>query len=211
MEASDGHAAKFERTATAAVDGVPGDWPRSRHGSETRIGRAHYLQPFTGDRKPGLQAGTEVAGFGGRFGYRVHPHLNLESELNFLPGNSATSGNHLQAFAGVKAGKRWERGGVFLKVRPGFIRFSRDPFGVGKPGAAFLSHQRAASTEPAVDFGGVIEYYTRRGLTLRLDVGYDLIHYALREVRTSPSLPGFEAGGFTTHNWQESFGVGFRF
>jgi hypothetical protein len=155
--------------------------------------------------------GTEVAGVGGRFGYRLDPYLTLESELNFLPGNSATSGNHLQGFAGVKAGKRWERGGIFLKVRPGFIWFSRDPFGVGKSGAPFLSHQRAASMEPAVDFGGVIEYYTRRGLTLRLDVGYDLIHYARREVRISPSLPGFGAGGFTTHNWQVSFGVSFRF
>jgi hypothetical protein len=155
--------------------------------------------------------GTEVAGFGGRFAYRVHPYLNLESEISFLPGNPATSGNHLQGFAGVKAGKRWDRSGVFVKVRPGFIRFSRDPFGVGKSGAAFPSHDRAASTEPAIDLGGVMEYYTSREMTLRLDVGYDLIHYARREVHTSPILPGFEAGGFTTHNWIVSFGAGFRF
>jgi len=38
-----------------------------------------------------------------------------------------------------------------------------------------------------------------------------VIRYARRTVRTSDFLPPFEAGGFTTHNWQSSFGVGFRF
>lgn len=155
--------------------------------------------------------GTEVGGFGGRFGYRLFRHLDLDTELNFLPGNSATSGNHVQGFVGAKAGMRWSKGGVFLKVRPGFIRFSRDPFGVGKPGTAFLSHERAASTEPAVDFGGVVEYYTSRGFVLRFDLGYDLVYYARRDVRSSPTLPSFQAGGFTTHNWQASVGVTFRF
>jgi len=155
--------------------------------------------------------GTDVGGLGVRFGYRIFRHLDLDTEFNFLPGNSATSGNHVQGFAGAKVGKRWTKGGVFLKVRPGFIRFSRDPFGVGKPGAVFLSHDRAASTEPALDLGGVVEYYTSRGFILRFDLGYDLVHYARRDVRSSPALPSFEAGGFTTHNWQGSVGVNFRF
>src|SRR6185369_975630 len=65
--------------------------------------------------------GTEVGGLGGRFVYRAFPMLDFESEINFLPGNSATSGNHLQGFFGVKAGKRWQKAGIFLKARPGFI------------------------------------------------------------------------------------------
>src|SRR5215471_6979641 len=107
--------------------------------------------------------GTESAGLGGRLVYRAFPLVDLENEINFLPGNSATSGNHLQGFFGVKAGKRWQKGGIFLKARPGFIHFRRDPFGVGKPGSNFLSTERAASTEPDIDLGGVIEYYTARG------------------------------------------------
>src|SRR5262245_32806485 len=162
-----------------------------------------------GSRDVGI--GTESAGLGGRLVYRAFSLVDVETEINFLPGNSATSGNHLQGFFGVKAGKRWKKGGIFLKVRPGFIHFSRDPFGVGKPGSSIFSIERAASTEPDVDLGGVIEYYTARGLILRFDLGDSVIHYARRTVRTSEFLPSFEAGGFTTHNWQGSLGISVRF
>jgi hypothetical protein len=64
------------------------------------------------------RVGTEIAGFGGRLVYRALPVLDVESEIDFSPGNSATSGNHLQALFGMKAGKRWEKAGVFLKARP---------------------------------------------------------------------------------------------
>ena len=162
-----------------------------------------------GSRDAGV--GTESAGLGGRLVYRAFPLLDLETEINVLPGNSATSGNHLQGFFGVKAGKRWQKGGIFLKARPGFIHFSRDPFGVAKPGSGFFSNERVASTEPDIDLGGVIEYYTARGLILRFDLGDSVIRYARRTVRTSEFLPAFEAGGFTTHNWQGSFGISLRF
>ncbi len=157
------------------------------------------------------RVGTEIAGFGGRLVYRAFPLVDLETEINFSPGNSATSGNHLQALFGVKAGKRWEKAGVFLKARPGFIHFSRDPFGVGKPGSSVFLHEWANSTEPNMDVGAVMEYYTARGLTVRFDLGDSIIRYARRTVRTSEFLPTVEAGGFTTHNWQGSFGIGFRF
>jgi hypothetical protein len=155
--------------------------------------------------------GTDSGGLGGRLVYRAFPLLDLETEFNFLPGNSATSGNHLQGFFGVKTGKRWKQGGIFLKARPGFIHFRRDPFGVPKPGSSIFSTERATSTEPDIDLGGVVEYYTARGLILRFDLGDSVIHYARRTVRTSQFLPPFEAGGFTTHNWQGSFGISFRF
>jgi hypothetical protein len=155
--------------------------------------------------------GTDSGGLGGRLVYRAFRLLDLETEFNFLPGNSATSGNHLQGFFGVKTGKRWKQGGIFLKARPGFIHFRRDPFGVPKPGSSIFSTERATSTEPDIDLGGVVEYYTARGLILRFDLGDSMIHYARRTVRTSQFLPPFEAGGFTTHNWQGSFGISFRF
>jgi hypothetical protein len=156
-------------------------------------------------------AGTESVGFGGRLVYRALPFMDLETEINFLPGNSATAGNHLQGLFGVKAGKRWEKVGIFLKARPGFMHFRRDPFGVGKPGGSFPSHERATSTEPNLDLGGVVEYYTARGLILRFDLSDSVIRYGRRTVRTSDFVPTFEAGGFTTHNWQGSFGISVRF
>jgi hypothetical protein len=42
--------------------------------------------------------GTDSGGLGGRLVYRAFPLLDFETEFNFLPGNSATSGNHLQGF-----------------------------------------------------------------------------------------------------------------
>ena len=155
--------------------------------------------------------GTGAGGLGGRFVYRALPVLDLEGEIHYLPGNSATSGNHLQGFFRVKVGKRWENGAIFLKARPGFIHFRRDPFGVQKPGSSIFSHERASSTEPDLDLGGVIEYYTSRGLILRFDLGDSVIRYARRTIRTSEFVPPYEAGGFTTHNWQGSFGIGLRF
>jgi hypothetical protein len=56
-----------------------------------------------------------------------------------------------------------------------------------------------------------MEYYTARGLILRFDLGRTVVRYAQRTVRTSEFLPAFEAGGFTTHNWQASLGIGVRF
>jgi len=162
-----------------------------------------------GSRDVGV--GTDAAGLGGRLVYRALPFVDLETEINLLPGNSATSGNHLQGFFGVKTGKRWTKGGVFLKARPGFIHFSRDPFGVPQPGSSIFSTERASSTEPDIDLGGVVEYYTARGFIVRFDLGDSIISYARRTVRTSSTLPPVEAGGFTTHNWQGSLGISFRF
>ena len=109
-----------------------------------------------------------------------------------------------------RPGKRWEKGGVFLKARPGFIHFRRDPFGVKNQAAAFLA-RTGLQYGTRSRSGGVIEYYTSRGLILRFDLGDSVIRYARRTVRTSEFVPAYEAGGFTTHNWQGSFGIGFRF
>ena len=157
--------------------------------------------------------GTQAAGIGGRFVYRALPFLDLESDITVLPGNSATAGNHLQGLFGAKAGLRTHKIGLFVKARPGFMHFSKDPFGVSKTGtgADFFSRERASSTEPNLDVGGVVEYYTVRGVILRFDLGDSIIRYAPRMVRVSDFVPPFEAGGFTTHNWQGSFGVSFRF
>jgi hypothetical protein len=163
-----------------------------------------------GTRDAGV--GTEAAGMGGRFTYRIKPFLHLETEMNVLPGNSATSGNRVQGLFGAKMGVQWKKVGFFVKARPGFLHFRRDPFGVGVPsGTNFFSRERAKSTEPTLDIGGVIEYLTEGGVTVRFDLGDSMVRYAPRTVRTSDFVPPFQAGGFSTHNWQGSFGVGIRF
>jgi len=155
------------------------------------LGTYTFLREI-GTRDVGV--GTDSGGLGGRLVYRAFPWLDLETEINFLPGNSATSGNHLQGFFGVKTGKRWTKGGIFLKARPGFIHFRRDPFGVQKPRTSIFSSERATSTEPDIDLGGVVEYYTARGFILRFDLGDSVIHYARRTVRTSQFVSRLKPG-----------------
>jgi hypothetical protein len=162
-----------------------------------------------GTRDAGV--GTDVGGIGGRLVYRRLTYVDLDGDVALLPGNSATTGTKLQGFLGVKAGPRFSKLGVFVKARAGFIYFSRDPFGVATLSSGLFSTDRASSTEPSVDIGAVIEYYTNRGAIVRLDAGDTMIRYASRLVQTSSFLPAVRAGGFTTHNVQISLGVTFRF
>jgi hypothetical protein len=152
-----------------------------------------------------------VAGIGGRFVYNLMRYADVEAEAILLPGSQA-SGNRAQGFFGGKIGIRRDRFGVFIKARPGFIYFSNSPFGDSEPGSgdSFFSHDFASATEPSIDLGGVVEYYNRRGLILRFDLGDTVVSYGTRTVRISQQQE-IQAGGFTTHNWQGSFGFGFRF
>jgi hypothetical protein len=72
--------------------------------------------------------------------------------------------------------------------------------GVGAPGTTFFSREHAHSTEPNVDVGGVVEFYTRQGLILRLDIADSVVSYGRRTIHISDSVPDIQAGGFTTYN-----------
>ena len=185
-----------------------GAWAQSEQRFELGVLGTYSFLREIGTRDAGV--GTEVAGFGGRFVYRANRFLDLESDLILLPGNPASSGTHIEGLFGAKTGVRFEHLGFFVKARPGFMHFLRDPFGVGKPGADFFSHERASSTEPVLDVGAVVEYYTP-GAILRFDLGQTIIRYGSRTVITSDFLPPMQAGGFTTSNWQGMFGVAWRF
>src|SRR6185436_3643683 len=65
------------------------------------------------------------SGIGGRVTYNFNRSLAAESEVNFFPQKQFTfssfEGGAVQAQFGVKFGKRFEKVGLFAKVRPGFI------------------------------------------------------------------------------------------
>jgi hypothetical protein len=158
--------------------------------------------------------GTSAVGIGGRFVYRALPHVDFESDIILWPNNQATSGTWVESLSGVKAGQRFDKFGLFAKVRPGFMYFRKDPFGATKTSSASaspLNTRWATSLEPALDLGGVIEYYTEKNLIVRFDLGDTLLHYGRRNVFQSQGQPSQERGGFTTNNWQGSLGIGFRF
>jgi len=168
------------------------------------------------------------AGGGGRFTYNLTHHVALEAEGNFFPINdrsfsSTLGGNTSQALFGVKAGRRFEKFGVFGKARPGFVSFSNtlkeiNFTATGSPGDEFYipDFRFGRKTYFAADLGGVLEFYPSRRLMTRFDFGDTIIRYGERPGAIfygSPGIPPtvFEQPAETKHNFQFSAGIGFRF
>jgi Outer membrane protein beta-barrel domain len=160
-------------------------------------------------------------GFGGRVGYNVHRNVAVEAEFNYFPRDRfGEGGRKFQGLFGVKAGKRFERVGVYAKLRPGFVNFSRGDF-TPRPNVLCIPLNIEPCLEPesttnfALDAGGVLELHTSKKSFVRLDAGDTIISFGRRlaPLRTNNSNFGFvvQAEGETTHNFQGSVGFGFRF
>jgi len=165
---------------------------------------------------------TDV-GFGPRIGYNATSYLTLEAEMNFFPRDrDLEGGRKVQGLFGAKAGKRFEKAGIFAKARPGFVRFSRGDYqgrpNVGCPAVFPLliaCFQPVAKTNFAIDIGGVAELYPSKNTIIRFDAGYTIIRFAQRNVAvssiTSTSLGVVPVAAETKHNLQVSAGFGYRF
>ena len=180
------------------------------------------------DRVPG---GAQVvddrvnaeSGFGGWFGVNLSRSLALEASGNFFPRksftNETTGGYPSQLQAGVKAGRRWERWGLFAKARPGFVSFSNSLRFEGTDTIVFDGQtfvlprfERGSRTYFSTDLGAVVELYPSRRLVTRFDFGDTIIRYGEREtfgIVTSQGVPRLPAE--TKHNFQFTAGLGFRF
>lgn len=156
------------------------------------------------------EVGTSTLGLGGRAVVRLVPFVDLDGELAVHP-NAGVSGYKLDGFLGAKTGVRARRFGGFVKARPGFLYFSKDPFGVGRPGTTFASTEWAHSLDPALDLGAVIEWYPPSRLIVRFDLGDTMVRYHPRTVVVSQRQPPEQVGGFTTRNRQWSIGLSKRF
>jgi hypothetical protein len=170
---------------------------------------------------------TEVTpAVGGRFTFNLNQHVALEGAVDFMTRapfliGSTYGTNGVQGQFGVKAGHRFKRIGVFGKARPGFLHFSNVVRQIGTraetrffPGETVLIalFGRGPKTYFETDVGGVIEFYPRRHVVLRFDLGDTIIRYSGRvaetgSLRFSIDHPADE----TKHNFQFSTGVGFRF
>jgi hypothetical protein len=175
-------------------------------------------------------------GFGARFTYNVTNNIALEAEGNFFPGRfkdfDVPSGRIYQGQFGVKSGKRFRKVGLFIKGRPGFVRFTRVSQLIDLRLKTFLhpSTGREVQLEDAefrigkatylsADVGGVVEFYPSRRIVTRLDVGDTIIRYGVYRERLvvacalSAPCPTqvFERPAETRHNLQFSAGIGIRF
>ncbi|HSB29368.1 MAG TPA: outer membrane beta-barrel protein [Pyrinomonadaceae bacterium] len=154
-----------------------------------------------------------VSGIGGRFAYNINKHFAIDAEGNFFPETHLLNeefAQKMQGFIGLKAGIRKKRVGVFAKARPGVMWFGEFPTRGGCNNTSFgsvcgVSHEK----DFAMDLGGVFEFYPTHRLILRADAGDTIIRYPEHVFATSPTNLVFSAA--TKHNFQLSFGIGWRF
>ena len=145
-------------------------------------------------------------GVGGRFTYNLNRYFSLETELSasLNVGDESIGLRGTQFFAGVKAGRRVDRFGGFVKVRPGLVTSFNRAIGTGP---LFFASERV--TKPTLDVGGVVEYYPNRHTVLRFDVSDVIIAFGddrIQEVRCPcPRRLG------TSHNLGLGVGFGVRF
>ncbi|HKP46023.1 MAG TPA: outer membrane beta-barrel protein [Pyrinomonadaceae bacterium] len=161
-------------------------------------------------------------GFGGRFGYNFSDNIGVEAEGNFFPQDRAEDGGQkFQGLFGAKVGQRFDKGGLFVKARPGFVRMSRGEYQLQGACVAIFPppiacFQANATTNFAFDLGGVGEVYPTKNTIIRFDVGDTMIHFGAQRLvaARNPStgeLVVVPRAAETQHNLQASVGVGFRF
>jgi len=131
-------------------------------------------------------------GVGGRVTYNFNRSIAAEAEINFFPQKQfvlTADGNAIQAQFGVKLGKRFEKFGMFGKVRPGFL--SVDRVGSYLPGTQglFKIERQALFT---TDIGGVLEFYPSKRTVVRFDAGDTTIRHPAQFGPTSILDPTVE-------------------
>lgn len=156
-----------------------------------------------------FRGNSQVAGVGGRYGFNFNEHVALEAEVNFFPANHLLNeefGQKMQGFAGVKAGIRKNKVGIFAKARPGVMWFgefsSRGSCSVIPSGSVCtVAHEK----DFAMDLGGVLEFYPTKRFMVRVDAGDTIIRYQERAFGT------VVVPAATKNNFQMSIGIGWRF
>ncbi|HSE18720.1 MAG TPA: outer membrane beta-barrel protein [Pyrinomonadaceae bacterium] len=162
------------------------------------------------------------SGIGGRVTYNFNRSLAAEAEINFLPQkqfvlSSFANSSAIQAQFGVKLGKRFERFGLFAKVRPGFL--SVDALESVTPETVTVVTGFNFKVERtnlfSLDTGGVLELYPSRRIVVRFDAGDTAIrHPELFEVvfpgTGEPPFAQLARPAKFKHNFQFTAGVAFR-
>ncbi len=151
-------------------------------------------------------------GFGGRLSVNANRYLAIESEVNFFP-YGRFRGNATQALVGVKAGKRWDKFGIFAKARPGFIYESRGRAELAQISNGIYHIDYKSTTNFTADVGGVVEFYPTKKLITRFDFGDTITRINSQNgfINTNGNITTFRIPPTTRHSFQFSAGIGFRF
>ena len=186
---------------------------------------------YTSITKPSFSTTDTKPGIGASFTLNLNRSVALEAIGNFFPERCRfcgkgvggdNSGNIAQGLFGIKAGKRFEKWGIFVKGRPGFVSFSQGNGRYVPTGPSFIfpfQLEQKRQTNFAVDLGGVLEFYPSKHLVTRFEAGDTLIHYGSRTnsvpifdpLTGNTTLFPFTTPSETRHNFQFSAGIGWRF
>ncbi|HEV2799804.1 MAG TPA: outer membrane beta-barrel protein [Pyrinomonadaceae bacterium] len=166
-------------------------------------------------------SGSTEAGFGGRITYNLTDNVAVETQFDFFPDNERfrgfrNGGRIVQGLFGVKAGKRFEKFGIYGKARPGFTSFSagrEDIVILSPPPNTVFGFEPHRETHFSTDVGAVLEFYPTRRIVTRLDAGDTIIRYGRTNTTffTDTGTQTFAIPGEIRHNFQFSAGIGFRF
>jgi hypothetical protein len=158
--------------------------------------------------KDGCRTGCRenVSGMGFVFDRNITRRIAFDSTVNLLPGQNGAPAM-MQGMFGARVGERFQHWGVFARIRPGFIHYDSAYPGGGSTTPTSLSRF-------ACDFGGIVEAYTSRSSTLRLDVGTTVVRYLADapDARISPLGSLLSTQYYVTQgNFQVSAGYVHRF
>lgn len=172
-------------------------------------------------------SGTTDLGLGGRFTYNLNSHVALEAAGYYFPNNcnfcGRNSGRVSEGLFGVKIGKRFDKWGIFGKVRPGVVSFSKGKFDIvsltsSTVPLSFVTVEKRL-TNFALDVGGVLEFYPTKRIITRMDFGTTIDHTrpqtinypAFDPVTETYSLRPFTTPAQNRGTLQLTFGIGYRF
>jgi len=117
-------------------------------------------------------------------------------------------GTSLDAFSGIKAGLRRDKFGIFGKVRPGAVIFSRTEDSIDVTNtSAVISNSRLTSF--GLDTGGIVEIYPSHHLIVRAEAGNVSIFYPAKT--TYGQGEAFHTPGTERASVLFLFGAGWRF
>jgi len=155
---------------------------------------------------PNFSFDDTQTGVGARVTYNFNRSIAAEAEINFFPQKVFilnADGSAIQGQFGVKIGKRFEKFGLFGKVRPGFLSVDRVipfiPF-PGSQGGPLPNLTIDRRTFFTVDAGGVLELYPSRRTVVRLEAGDTIIRHPAQFFRSAKF----------NNNFQFTAGVAFR-